>query len=226
MELGARGHASFPMTEFKPSVRAVLFDAVGTLLVPDPPVAVAYQRTAAQLGCHADVDEIQRRFRVAFAGWERDDQLLYGYRTSEEHERRRWRDIVESVFPDSERHEELLAALWQHFALPEHWRPCPGAANMIADARLCGRVVGIASNFDARLRDVCRGHVALAGIDHIFISSEIGHRKPHPEFFRAIERALGLEPRELLLIGDDRRNDYQAAVSAGWHAELRACESM
>ncbi len=80
-------------------------------------------------------------------------------------------------------------------------------------------MLGIASNFDSRLESVCSGLAPLAGCP-LFISSRLGHRKPAPAFFRAVEARLRLKPDELLLVGDDPANDYQGALAAGWRAIL------
>jgi putative hydrolase of the HAD superfamily len=52
----------------------------------------------------------------------------------------------------------------------------------------------------------------------VFASSEIGWRKPAPQFFRTIQEQLGLSPHELLMVGDDLQLDIAAANRAGWQA--------
>ena len=52
--------------------------------------------------------------------------------------------------------------------------------------------------------------------EKIFASSELGWRKPAPQFFQAVESRLQKEPESLLLIGDDPRLDIAAAKAAGW----------
>jgi len=46
-------------------IRWVLFDAVGTLIEADPPVAEVYLAAARQFGSLLSVDEIQHRFAAA-----------------------------------------------------------------------------------------------------------------------------------------------------------------
>ncbi len=53
--------------------------------------------------------------------------------------------------------------------------------------------------------------------DHIFISSEIGHRKPERSFWEHIERTVGARGGEILLI-DDRHENIEGAQRHGWHA--------
>ena len=56
----------------------------------------------------------------------------------------------------------------------------------------------------------------LISIEKIFASSELGWRKPAPQFFQAVESRLQKEPDQLLLVGDDPRLDIAAANAAGW----------
>lgn len=54
---------------------------------------------------------------------------------------------------------------------------------------------------------------------HVFTSHEIGHRKPHPQAFRHVERTLALPPGELLFF-DDLQENVDAATACGWQAVL------
>ncbi|HKD36659.1 MAG TPA: HAD-IA family hydrolase [Pirellulales bacterium] len=203
-------------------VRAVLFDAVGTLIFPDPPVVAAYAAAAERFGVHLDEVEITTRFREAFAEREEVDRRN-GYRTGPTWERYRWLRIVNGVFCDAappETCNQIFGELFLHFARPASWRVDPVAApcwQALADR---GLIVGVASNFDDRLTGIARQLPPLDRAARLYISAQIGYRKPAAEFFRAIERDLGIEAAELLSIGDDLENDYRGANSAGWRAIL------
>lgn len=51
--------------------------------------------------------------------------------------------------------------------------------------------------------------------DKIFISDEIGWRKPHPEIFRHVLNKLGRKPEEAVLVGDDYKADILGASNMG-----------
>ena len=59
------------------------------------------------------------------------------------------------------------------------------------------------------------------GLDHLFKevveSSVVGVRKPDPEIFRLGVQALGLEPQETVMIGDNYEKDIVPAQSIGCH---------
>jgi putative hydrolase of the HAD superfamily len=200
------------------SSRCVLFDAVGTLIYPAPPVALAYGALARKHGSLLDDAEIDERFRKAFRRQEALDAEPNGFLTDAARELRRWQTIVGEVFDDLPDTSAVFAELWQHFAQPKHWQLFDDVADAWQTLAVSGIRLGIASNFDGRLRQVCAGLAPLDGCDQIFISSELGGRKPSAEFFRRIENTTQLAAGEILLVGDDWSNDYLAAQSAGWQA--------
>ena len=205
-----------------PCPQAILFDAVGTLLFPHPTVAEVYFRAGQRFGSRRTRDQIELRFRRALKRHAAGSNAQGPWRndtTSEADERRCWAAIVAEVFDDVADTGPLFEQLWHHFAQPEHWRLFDDAAEACERLANSGFRLAIASNFDSRLRRVCRGFELLADWP-LFISSEIGVRKPSPEFFRRVAAALGLPGDRLLLVGDDVENDYRAARRAGWQALL------
>ena len=110
--------------------------------------------------------------------------------------------------------------LWDHFARPAAWRCLPGVGPVLAELTGRGLAVGLASNFDSRLRTVAAGLPELAAIGPIVVSAEIGWRKPAVPFFEALVRAFDCPPDELLLVGDDYENDFVGATAAGVRAVL------
>ena len=66
-------------------------------------------------------------------------------------------------------------------------------------------------------------HTVLAefGLDHLFKevveSAVVGVRKPDPQIFRLGVAALGLEPAEIVMIGDSADKDILPAQSIGCH---------
>src|SRR5688572_14129451 len=109
-------------------IRWVLFDAVGTLIHPDPPVAEVYHSAGRRFGSRLAVEEIRLRFRAALAASQSE-----GGPTSESNERQRWRRIVGHVIHDvHDQADSLFEKLWQHFAKPQHWRLYDDVAEAMA----------------------------------------------------------------------------------------------
>jgi putative hydrolase of the HAD superfamily len=207
------------MTRLPDGVRVVFFDAVATLIHPEPGVVAAYHAAGGRHGSRLTPDEVRRRFRAAFAAQERLDAERR-HRTDEGREEERWHEIVAAVFDDVSDFDGCFCELYDHFARPTAWRCDPAAAEVLAALRAAGYVVGVASNFDRRLRGVIAGLPELGRLDHLAISSEVGWKKPAPEFFAAAAAMAGLPPGEILLVGDDRENDFHGAKNAGMQALL------
>jgi putative hydrolase of the HAD superfamily len=197
-----------------PGVRAVYFDAVGTLIDPDPPAPAVYAAAARARGSRLDVPEVAARFRAAFRREEEEDRRL-GLRTGEEREVRRWRHIVGAVFDDVTDPEGCFQELFAHFARSDAWRCSAEVGPVLRELSRRGYQLGLASNYDTRLRSVAAGLAELESVRHLVISSEVGWRKPAGEFFAALRRDAGLPPDQIALVGDDRVNDYEGARAAG-----------
>jgi putative hydrolase of the HAD superfamily len=201
-------------------IRWILFDAVGTLIYADPPVAKVYHAAARRFGSSLAIATIQQRFTAVLREELRTDAVsLDRPPTNEAAERDRWQRIVAAVIDDVASGEELFEQLWLHFAQPQHWRMYDDVAPTLERLRSHGFCLGIASNFDSRLEAIVAAHSALAACDAVFVSSAIGYAKPDPRFFAAVEERLGASPAEIVLVGDDEVNDVRGAAAAGWRAE-------
>jgi putative hydrolase of the HAD superfamily len=207
-----------------PPIRAVLFDAVGTLFHSDPPITRVYADAGARAGVVLTEVAIGERFLASFRrhfGRPAAGSPAEQTQTSEVIERERWRRIVAEVFaelPETTAAGALFEELWEHFARGSSWRLFDDVAptwRALADR---GVRIGIASNYDRRLLSVVSDLKPLDECRHVYHSAGVGHAKPGVAFFRTIESDLGLDPSELLFVGDDRVNDYEGATHAGWHA--------
>jgi putative hydrolase of the HAD superfamily len=200
-------------------VRAVAFDAVGTLITPDPPVHLVYHAAGQRHGGRHSAEEIRNRFGTAFRGEEERDRNAF-WRTDPAREAERWRRIVTAVLDDVTDQEACFRELWEHFARPTSWRCLPDVGPVLAELALRGLALGLASNFDSRLRAVTAGLRDLRPIGPVMVSADVGWRKPATEFFAEVVRAFDCEPNEVLLVGDDFENDYVGATTAGLRAVL------
>jgi len=201
-------------------IRGIVLDAVGTLIDPCPSVADAYAEAARRQGVVLDRVEVRDRFRRHFGEDEVDD-LRGPLATDEAVERHRWRRIVAGVLPEVADPALAFEQLWDHFGRPGAWRAFNDVVPALRRIEALGLPVRVASNFDGRLRGVLRGLDGLAGLsDGAVISSEVGRRKPHPDFYRAACDRMGLPPDRVLCVGDDPENDSRGPRRAGLPAVL------
>jgi putative hydrolase of the HAD superfamily len=201
------------------NVRAIFFDAVGTLIHPEPPAALVYAEVGRSHGSRLTVAEVTQRFAAAFAREEALD-VAHDLQTSEERELRRWQRIVGEVLDDVSDPAGCFAELYRHFSLPTAWRCEPDVAALLEELHAHGYRLGIASNYDHRLHAVADGLPALRPLRERVISSEVGWRKPAAEFFAALLARTGLPAERILLVGDDFVNDYEGARACGISAVL------
>jgi putative hydrolase of the HAD superfamily len=200
-------------------VRAIFFDAVGTLIHADPSAVQVYADAGRRFGSRHNQADIARRFQFAFQQEETIDRTL-GLRTSEEREWHRWRAIVAHVLDDVHDSEGAFAFLHRYFAQPQAWKLNQEAVFVLRHLRASGCMLGMISNFDRRLREVAAGWPELAPLEHLIISSEVGWRKPAAEIFGELCRRTGLLPQQVLVVGDDPVNDYDGALASGLHGVL------
>lgn len=201
------------------NTRAVFFDAVGTLIHPDPAVGAVYAEIGRRHGSSQRFDDIRARFGPAFRRQEQLDSAA-AWQTSEEREFQRWRDIVTEILDDVPSPAACFAELYEHFARPSAWRCTADAAVTLRNLTERGLIVGMASNFDQRLHGVVAGLPELAALRHVVVSSEVGWRKPSAHFFAAMCQTANLTPAEVLFVGDDVVNDLEGAQQAGVPALL------
>jgi len=208
-------------------IQAVFFDAIGTLLTPNPAPADVYTEVGRRHGSELARAEIAQRFRQAFRAEEEKD-FEAGWKVDAEREYLRWSNIVASVFQGTGAAglaNAIFLELWEHFAQPEAWRVDPDACAVLAEFSKHGNLLGIASNFDGRLHRLLDAMPELNLISKRILSAEVGWRKPDRRFFDAVIRAAECPPDRLMFIGDDPVNDYRPALEAGLRPILLAMES-
>jgi putative hydrolase of the HAD superfamily len=195
-----------------PAIEWVVFDAVGTIIFPDPPLHMAYHRIGRKYGSSITPAIASQRFREVMAAGPKSLE------TSAQRELEFWKVVVTRVLPDSSHPEATFQGLWEHFAAPSSWGVYADVEETLDELKACGIQVAVASNFDHRLNTVMNGHKELKPITRRFISSELGWKKRSPRFFEAITKDLGVPASRILMVGDTLTDDIHPARAAGLQA--------
>jgi putative hydrolase of the HAD superfamily len=204
-------------------LRAVFFDAAGTLFDTREPVGRSYARLARDYGADLPEAEVAERFRHAFGS---GPGLAFGpgHAPAELRglERDWWKRLVARTFEGAEftDFDAYFDALFAFFGDPANWRADPEAAatlDRLKDRRIR---LGVISNFDHRLYGILDGLGLARYFDTITISSEAGYAKPSPELFTAALDRAAVGAAEALHVGDSERLDLGGALSAGLWAAL------
>jgi putative hydrolase of the HAD superfamily len=207
-----------------PRLRAIFFDAAGTLFESREPIGEVYARIARKFGLDASVEAVTAGFRHAFGS---APPLAFGpgYRPDELRRRERgwWRERVAESFKGSGTFDDFNAyfdALFAHFGEPANWRADPEAAPLLSRLKLSGLELGVISNFDYRVYRILDGIALTSFFDSITISSEAGYAKPRREIFAAALARHGIAPCDAIHVGDSEHLDFEAAASVGIGAVL------
>ncbi len=200
-------------------IRFIYFDAVGTILHPSPSVSEIYHHYAQKHGYRVEFSLLKQRIRDAFGRQEGLDERL-GWKTDETREENRWRTIVLESFPGMSSHENCFQDLYQVFATAKAWTVEPELAGWLELAQSRSIKLGLASNFDHRLRNLIREFPQLKAFSEVIISSEIGWRKPAPGFYERALKQAKQRPNQVLFLGDNLRFDVQVPREMGMRAAL------
>ncbi|HMP76687.1 MAG TPA: HAD family hydrolase [Kiritimatiellia bacterium] len=230
-----------PSLDAFPRVRAVLFDLYGTLFISaagdigteETGGAAIYTEAAAEAGVHlrgGETADWGARFREE-VGRQHARRRAEGIACPEVDVRHIWRAVLEPDVAGVTDEAILRFAVEVECRINPVW-PMPGALAALRRLREQGHVLGIVSNaqcftpllFDALLNV----RVEQAGFqsDACIWSWQLGEAKPSP---RPLQRALaalktahGIEPGDVLFVGNDVLKDLHPAQHSGCRTALFA----
>jgi putative hydrolase of the HAD superfamily len=191
-------------------VRAVLLDALGTLVELEPP-APRLRRELARRGHAIGLAEAERAMAAEIAYYRahldagRDPAALADLR-------RRCAEAMGRELPGlglggEALTEVLLASI--------SFRAFADAPAALASLRARGLRLVVASNWDVSLPDVLGRVGLLDHLDGVITSAQVGARKPDTAVFEAALQLAGVEPGEAVHVGDRLQEDVAGARAAG-----------
>jgi putative hydrolase of the HAD superfamily len=198
-------------------IKAMFFDAVGTLFHLNGTVGDHYALVARQVGLNLDAQKLDEGF---FSAWRQMPPRPAIEGPREDDDKGWWRDLVEHIFANvapfvSELdRDNFFEIAYEHFAEAGVWQLYPEVVEAVkaTSARV---PIAVVSNFDGRLRMILEQLGISRFFSFVFVSSEIGADKPDPEIFRRALKFMSLHGEEVMHVGDDPQRDWAAAESAG-----------
>jgi putative hydrolase of the HAD superfamily len=197
-------------------IKAIFFDAAGTLIHLRKSVGWHYQCVALRHGLEIAEQKLDAAFRES---WRAMPPRRSSRGPRPDDDKGWWRELVGRVLdqcavPRELDRDGLFEDLYSHFEQPGVWALYPEAEGVLE--RLAGSFrLGVISNFDGRLRTIL-GHLGVAGrFEHLAISSEVGADKPDAMIFESALEKMRIAPHEALHVGDDPVRDWQGAESVG-----------
>lgn len=204
-------------------IRAVSFDAAGTLFETSEPVGETYARVARAHGIAAEATAVERAFRAAFAS---APPLAFpgaSPTARPAHERAWWYAVVRQslgVRRADAAFDACAAALFDHYARAGAWRVFPDVRPTLDAFRTRGIRLVVVSNFDARLAPLLDALGLATAFDHVEPSTVAGAAKPDPRIFHAALETIGVAPDDAMHVGDALVDDIEGARAAGLRAVL------
>jgi putative hydrolase of the HAD superfamily len=211
----AKASRIFALAE--PMLKAIFFDAVGTLFYLTKTVGDHYAFVADKVGLKLDAKKLDAAF---YSAWKQmpTREAIDGPRENDDKDW--WRELVDLVLKETAPtineldRDNFFEVAYEHFAEAGVWELYPEVVDVLEQLRPQFELV-IVSNFDGRLRVILERLGISKYFHRVFVSSEIGADKPDPEFFCRALKFLALPANHVLHVGDDPERDWRAAIDAG-----------
>lgn len=198
------------------SYRAVLFDAGGTLVEPDPSFVERFAIICRSLGAPVtptQVETVERRL------WSEvlKPRSRVPYSSSPEASRAFWiwfyGEFLSALGLGGR--DDIVEELYRVFSSPQTYRLFPDVRPCLEFLQKKGMVMGIVSNWERWLPDLLE-QVGIAGyFSTIIVSGEVGVEKPDPRIFRLALEQLAISPEQVLYVGDILEADILPALEVG-----------
>lgn len=198
----------------------ITFD-MGLTLVTLEPFAKMFFRASQTLGAPADLPALEKATGQVWAEVMNDDATAR-YEPSAETSRRWWRDVNlrtlrgAGISPDH--WDALDAGFMDMLNDPAEYSIFPDVRSTLGALRDHGYRLGVISNWDDNLPELCHAWGIAAFFDFILASWGVGYAKPNPLIFEEATRRAAVSADAILHIGDSYSADVLGAQAAGLSA--------
>jgi putative hydrolase of the HAD superfamily len=192
------------------TTRAVLIDALGTLVELQPP-APRLQALLEAEGLPVSLEQAQAGFRAEIAYY-----LAHHLEGSDRAALEDLRDRCAAVMLEALELPSLDHARARRAMLGAlEFRPYEDVDPALRALRARGMTLVIVSNWDCSLADWLGPAGLLELVDAVVTSAEVGVAKPDPEVFHRALALAGVGPEAAVHVGDSPDNDVAGARAAG-----------
>ena len=206
------------------TIRAVCFDATGTLIEPRESVGTVYARAALAEGIKLPAWRLDDAFARVLRG--SPPLAGAGVRGASRAEREAaelawWIERVRQVFQATDSTVEFrdpkafARSLFETWRRPDCWQVRAGARELLTALRAGGLGLGLASHFDHRLPEILEGLDLIEFFEIVEIPSRHGRAKPERAVFEAVAAALKAPLEALAYVGDDAPETLAAIGALG-----------
>jgi putative hydrolase of the HAD superfamily len=199
------------------TTRAVLLDALGTLVELQPPAPRLRARLAEE-GFEVTEEKALEGFMAEISYY-----LAHHMEGSDRERLDDLRDRCATAMMDALALPGLEHATARRAMLASlEFTPYPEVPGVLRELRERGLRLVVASNWDCSLPDWLGPAGLLDLVDGVVASAVVGKSKPDPAPFRRALELAGVEAAKALHVGDSAENDIEGARAAGIRAVLVA----
>jgi putative hydrolase of the HAD superfamily len=195
----------------------ITFD-MGLTLVTLEPFADMFHRVSLSLGVPADLPALEKAADEVWARVMKDD-AAERYEPSPENSRRWWRELNLQILSGAgippAHWDDLDAGFMTILSDPAEYTLFPDVMPTLIALRDRGYRLGVISNWDGNLPDMCREWGIASFFDFILASWGVGYAKPNPLIYQEAVRRAAVTPEAILHVGDNYTADVLGAQAAG-----------
>ena len=198
----------------------ITFD-MGLTLVTLEPFADMFFRASQALGVPADLPALEKAVNEVWAQVMEDDAKAR-YEPSPKTSRRWWREVnlrtLNGAGIPPDHWDALDAGFMTLLNNPADYSLFPDVRCTLRALRDYGYRLGVISNWDGNLPDMCHAWGIAPFFDFILASWGVGYAKPNPLIFQEAMRRAAVSADAILHVGDNYRVDVLGAQAAGLSA--------
>ncbi len=194
--------------------RALLLDALGTLVELEPPVEPLRRELRERFGVEVSAEEagVALAAEIAFYHAHHDEA---SDRARLADLRRRSAAALRAALPARAGDGLPLEPLTEALLAALRFRPFPEVVQVLRAARERGARLVVVSNWDVSLHDVLEETGLAALLDGVVTSAEVASSKPSPAIFARGLALAGVAAEEAVHVGDSVAYDVAGALAAG-----------
>lgn len=199
-------------------IQAVFFDVGSTLITSKPAIDGVFHEKALERGHAIDLAEVSSHMPLVDEFYEseylKDGDFWCSPEGSQEIYLEMYRYLAHLCNLEHDA-EGIAQKVHDAYLRPAYWSiyadviPCLKA---LKEQRLRLAVV---SNWSSNLENLLRGLKLIPYFDEVIASADVGYRKPDPLIFTLTLERMGLQPSEVIHVGDRPDADGEGAQAAG-----------
>lgn len=195
-------------------IRAVSLDAFGTILELEPPAPRLVRELRDGWRIELPESAAERAFTAEIAFYKRHHLQGHDPDSLADLQLRSAGVLLENL-PEAARNRLDPAGLLPAMMRSLVFRPYPDVVAALKRFRSSGLRIAVISNWDVSLGEVVDRSGLGRLVDHVVSSAGVGAAKPSPVPFEHGLGLLGLEPSQVVHVGDEPDSDVAGAIAAG-----------